>query len=114
MKLDETFLTRTKKGLVECKGKRIDSDYAIIQPWFSKDEYQKYKKIYYIINISSGLKISSQDYKTIKAAVENFETDLDFVLRRMKERGIDFDETIEKAEKEFNELLKQGNIVKEE
>ena len=44
MRLNEKFYTRIPHGLVQCDGKRINEDYAVIKPWFSKSENEKYKK----------------------------------------------------------------------
>lgn len=113
MKLNEKFYTRTIHGLAECDGKRIDSDYAVIRPWFAKDEYKKYDKRYYVIHISSGLKVSSRDYTTAKAAIENLEEDIKFGKERLAERNIIFEDTVEKGIEDFNRWLNEGKFYKE-
>lgn len=114
MKLNERFLTRTVYGLAECDGKRIDSDYAVIRPWFARDKYNKYDKRYYVIHISSGLKVSSQDYATIKAAIENLEKDIEIGKERLKERNVTFEKAVKKGNEEFDKLLQAGKFYEEE
>lgn len=114
MKLNEKFYTRTVYGLAECDGKRIDSDYAVIRPWFAKDKYNnKYDKRYYVIHISSGLKVSSRDYTTAKAAIENLEEDIKFGKERLAERNTTFEFMIEKGIEDFNRLLNEEKFYKE-
>ena len=114
MKLNEKFYTRTVYGLAECDGKRIDSDYAVIRPWFAKDKYSnKYDKRYYVIHISSGLKVSSRDYATAKAAIENLEEDIKFGKERLVERNITFEDAVEKGIEDFNRWLNEGKFYRE-
>lgn len=110
MKLNEQFLTRTIHGLAECDGKRIDSDYAVIRPWFARDKHEKYDKRYYVIHISSGLKVSSRDYTTAKSAIENLEEDIKFVKERLAERNVTFEFVAEKGTEDFNRLLDEGKF----
>ena len=117
MKLTETFYTRTKYGLTKCQGKRINEDYAVIKPWFSQDgikEKLATKNRYYVIHIKSGLGITKTSYSTIKAAIDNFESDLEYALNNIKERGKNFDTMIEVAIKEFDKMIKNKEFYKKE
>ena len=114
MKLNEKFYTRTKDGLTKCDGKRIDSDYAVIRPWFAKDKYSnKYDKRYYVIHISSGLKVSSRDYTTAKSAIENLEEDIKIGKERLAERNVTFESMVEKGIEDFNRWLNEGKFYRE-
>ena len=114
MKLNEKFLTRTIHGLAECDGKRIDSEYAVIRPWFARDKYYKYDKIYYVIHITSGLKVSSRDYATAKSAIENLEEDIKVVKERLVERNVTFESMVEKGIEDFNRLLNEESFIENE
>ena len=114
MKLNEQFLTRTIYGLAECDGKRIDSDYAVIRPWFAKSDYEPYVKRYYVIHIASGLKVSSQDYTKAKSAVENLEKDIEIGKERLAERNLTFEDVVEKVIEDFNRCLEQGKFYRKE
>lgn len=113
MKLTETFLVKTYHGLTECKGKRINSNYAVIRPSFPKGiNGTKIERRYNIIHIASGEKISTTDYKTPEEAIENFEKDLQFGRNRLEKKGKTFEELIEERTKNFNELLEQEKFWK--
>lgn len=106
MKLNETYYTRTIYGLAECDGKRISETYAVIRPWFNKDE------VYYIIHINSGLRIG-KEYKTIKECMSNFVKDLAECRKRLQEKGLNFEDQIETGTRMFNRLVEEKQIVKE-
>ena len=107
MKLNEKFYTRTKDGLTKCDGKRIDSDYAVIHPWFTKK-----KRIYYVIHIKSGLKVG-ENYLTIEDCISNFEKDLNNTKKHLKEKGMDFNKQIEIGIKLFNEAMEEELFYEE-
>lgn len=108
MKLNEKFYARIIYGLAECDGKRINSDYAVVRGWFipNKKGIDKRNR-YYVIHIKSGLAITATNYNTIKEAIDNFETDLEYALNKIKEHGKDFDEYIQIAIDEFNNLMEK-------
>lgn len=117
MRLNEKFYTRTIYGLTECDGKRINKDYAVIRPWFSSDG-AKYKlstkNRYYVIHIKSGLGITKTSYATIKGAVDNFESDLNYALDKIKADGKDFDAQIKIAIDQFDKIMESGKFYKKE
>lgn len=113
MKLNKKFYTRTVYGLAECDGKRIDSEYAVIRPWFARDKHEKYDKRYYVIHISSGLKVSSRDYTTAKSAIENLEEDIKIGKERLAERNVTFESMVEKGIEDFNRWLNEGKFYRE-
>ena len=106
MKLNERYYTRTTYGLVECDGKRISESYAVIKPWFNKDN------VYYIIHINSGLRVG-KNYKTIKECVANFVTDFAEVKKKIESKGFNVDDLIEYGIKRFNELFEAKQFVAE-
>lgn len=106
MKLNEKFYTRTVYGLAECDGKRISESYAIIKPWFTKET------VYYVIHIQSGLKVGA-DHFTLKDCMGNFVKDLAATKKRLKEKGLDFDNQIEKGIERYNELMEEKVFYKE-
>lgn len=108
MRLNEKFYTRTPHGLVQCDGKRINEDYAVIHG------IPNNKKIYYVIHIKSGLSITMSGYKTIKEAVNNFESDLEYILGKIREHGGNPNEKIHKGINEFNDLMEKGKIYNKE
>lgn len=117
MKLTETFYTRTRYGLTKCPGKRINEDYAVVKPWFSQDGIKgklATKNRYYVIHIKSGLGITNTSYSTIKAAIDNFESDLEYALDKIKEKGKDFDTMIQVAIKEFDKMIKNKEFYRKE
>lgn len=117
MRLTETFYTRTKYGLTKCPGKRINEDYAVVKPWFSQDGIKgklSTKNRYYVIHIKSGLGITNTSYSTIKSAIDNFESDLEYALDKIKEKGKDFNVVIEAAIKEFNNKIKNKEFYRKE
>ena len=117
MRLNEKYYTRTIHGLAECDGKRINDDYAVIRPWFSSDGV-KYKlstkNRYYVIHIKSGLGITKTSYTTIKGAVDNFESDLNYALDKIKAAGKDFDAQIKIAIEQFDKIMESGKFYKKE
>lgn len=104
MKLNERYYTRTIYGLVECDGKRISEDYAVIRPWFNE------KGIYYIIHINSGLRVG-KDYKTIKECIDSFETDFAEGKKRIESKGLNLDDLIKTGTNVFNRLVEEKQIV---
>lgn len=106
MKLNERYYTRTTYGLVECDGKRISENYAVIRPWFNKD------KVYYIIHINSGLRVG-KSYKTIKECVANFVTDFAEGKKKIESKGLNVDDLIKTGTDVFNMLLEEKKFVTE-
>lgn len=108
MRLNEKIYTRNINGLALCDGKRIDDKFAVIRPWFVKE------RIYYVIHIASGLKISKRDYKTIKKALDRFPDDLSIVYSYYEKKGTPFDEMIKPFVEEFNRMYNAKEFFVEE
>ena len=103
MKLNETFLSQTVYGLMKCKGKRLDNDYAIIKAWWNKEEPK-----YYVIHIESGLAING--YSTMVCAKECYKEDLESGIKKLESQGKTLEEMIQNGIKWFNQWKKVGNI----
>lgn len=102
MRLNETYYVQTyhkmkKTYLVECQGKRIDEHCAVIRAWFVSNE------TYNVIHIASGLKVCG-DYKTIKAAVEDYNLNFKKTIENPEEY---LKEKIDAAIKAFNTLYEE-------
>lgn len=104
MKLNETFLSQTIYGLMECKGKRLDNDYAIIRAWWNKENEYKY----YVIHIQSGLAING--YYTMASAIDYYKEDLENGIKKLESEGKSLEDMIQKGIERFNRLKEQDNI----
>ena len=107
MKLNETFLSQTIYGLMKCKGKRLDDDYALIKAWWNKSNQWKY----YVIHIESGMAING--YWTMACAKDCYKEDLESGIKKLESQGKRLDDMIQKGIERFNRMKEQNNIHKE-